>query len=146
MIINILSFLIILVLILLKLKIEFRKDALSQDDTKAIKGLAAILIFFAHFYNKLVLSGVDVGIGQMWLLTGGMGVSLFFFLSGYGLNKSNGIIKPHFLLRRVKGILLPFVAIQMVLYVIDLLQGNRQPVVPFLVSALSSTWFVAIIL
>jgi membrane-bound acyltransferase YfiQ involved in biofilm formation len=125
---------------------ESRKDFLSKDDTKAIKGIAALLIFFAHFFDGIVQRGTEVGIGKIWLTAGGIGVSLFFFLSGYGLNKSNSIIKSNFLVKRIKGVLIPFFIIQTVMYMIDLAQGNRASIIPRVVSAFKSTWFVTLIL
>lgn len=147
MTVNIVSFVIIMFLIFHKADINGRKDILSKDDTNSIKGIAALFIFYAHFYNGLIGTGMDVGIGKLWLLTGGMGVGLFFFLSGYGLNKSNGIIRQNFLLRRVKSVLVPFVIIRMILYVIDLLQGKEQSVVSaFWYAIRESNWFVTLIL
>lgn len=146
MLINLISFSIILLLILNKLEWKDRKDILLQADTNAIKGIAVLFIFFAHFYNELIGRGAEVGIGRIWLVTGGLGVELFFFLSGYGLNKSNGIMGRDFLRKRAKGVVLPFVIIQVVLYLISLSRGEKISVFSFGMSALSSTWFVSMIL
>lgn len=103
-------------------------------------------LFFAHFYNELIGRGAEVGIGRIWLVTGGLGVELFFFLIGYGLNMSNGIMGRDFLRKRAKGVVLSLVIIQAVLYLISLSRGERVSVFSFGLSTLSSTWFVSIIL
>lgn len=146
MLVNLISFSFTVLLIFHKIEWKDRKNILLQSDTNAVKGIAVLFIFFAHFYNALISRGAEVGIGRIWLVTGGMGVELFFFLSGYGLNKSNGIVGRDFLRKRAKGVVLPFVIMQVTLYLISLLRGERISAFSFGVSALSSTWFVSIIL
>lgn len=146
MLINLISFSVTVLLIVQQMEWAERKDILLQTDTIAIKGVAVLFVFFAHFYNELISRGAEVGIGRIWLVTGGLGVELFFFLSGYGLNKSNGIMRRDFLQKRAKGVLLPFIIIQVILYLISLLCGERISVFSFGLSAFSSTWFVSVIL
>ncbi len=73
------------------------------------------------------------------VLLGVLTVELFFFLSGYGSNKSNGIRKQDFLQKRTRGVMLPFIIIQIVLYSVGLLWGRRESVLPFGLPDLRST-------
>ena len=62
---HIISFILFPLLSLWGIKIEDRKDILNKQDTNAIKGIAAMCIVFAHFYDAS--SSVGIGIGKLWL-------------------------------------------------------------------------------
>ena len=95
---HILSFIIFPIMILLKIQVEERNDILSKCDSDSLKGIAAMCIVFAHFYDFL-LKRTDIGLGRLWLNMGGVGVCIFFFLSGYGLNKSMSVARSGFIIK-----------------------------------------------
>ena len=86
---------------------EFFEDYLSVKHTKALRGILVLLVVLGHLYK-------DADRGMLHLLFSNIGtlcVVVFFFLSGYGLQKrfaqSPGYEKT-ILTRRIPGILLPF--------------------------------------
>lgn len=83
-------------------------NAITKDDTAVLKSIMAILIILHH----ISLQGVAVlTVFHSW---GAPLVSIFFFLSGYGLIKSfsvkgNAYLKNFIVHRIIKGVLVPFV-------------------------------------
>lgn len=75
---------------------------LSRETTNALKGLAVVLILISHIFGG--------GFGHRIVTPlGGIGVSIFLFLSGYGLNESY-IAKGlrHFWKNKLLRLLLPY--------------------------------------
>lgn len=144
---NILSLLIFPAIVLFNLKVEKRNDVINVSDSNIMKGIAAMFILFAHFYNQL--SGMtDIGIGKLWLYMGGVGVCIFFFLSGYGLNRSDSIQRPGFIAKRLKGVLIPFMIIRCICYFINYSSGNKGIVFfsGYVLGIMEPQWFVSVIL
>lgn len=144
---NLLSFFVFPVIVLLHLKIEERNDVIGINDSNIMKGIAAIFIFLAHFYNRL--SGrTNIGIGKIWLYMGGVGVCLFFFLSGYGLNRSDSIEKPGFIVKRTKNVLIPFVITRSACFLIDssLWGKGFSFFMEYILGIQEPLWFVTVIL
>lgn len=144
---NLLSFLVFPAIVLFHLKIEERNDVIGINDSNIMKGIAAIFIFLAHFYNRL--SGkTNIGIGKMWLYMGGVGVCLFFFLSGYGLNRSDSIEKPGFIVKRTKNVLIPFVITRSACFLIDssLWGKGFSFFMEYVLGIQEPLWFVTVIL
>lgn len=89
----------------------------SQEDGLPFRGIAALIVLLHH----LSLSTEHGILMRMFPLVGagGLGVALFFFLSGYGLQKQymeNGkTYRQNFLKKRFPSILIPF-ALFTVLY------------------------------
>lgn len=75
---------------------------LSRETTNALKGLAVVLILICHMFGG--------GFGYRIVTPlGGIGVSIFLFLSGYGLNESyisKGL--RHFWKNKLLRLLLPY--------------------------------------
>ena len=59
---------------------------LTKENTLALKGIFAIIVLVHHIYQYSLL--VDGHVGWMLQASGWLSVSIFFFLSGYGLTKS----------------------------------------------------------
>lgn len=109
--VNIIAYILFPALIFYKVKIPRENrgcDVLTKDDSMALRGIAAIMIMFSHYLSYMDGS-TQGGVGPAKLLEwfGGLGVCLFFFLSGYGLwfsvNKKS--ITPDFLYRRLKTVI-----------------------------------------
>ena len=144
---NILSLLIFPAVVLFDLKVEKRNDVINVSDSNIMKGVAAMFILFAHFYNQL--SGMtDIGIGKAWLYMGGVGVCIFFFLSGYGLNRSDSIQKPGFIVKRLKSVLIPFIIIRCICFLINYPFKDKEITffVGYILGLLEPQWFVSVIL
>ena len=87
-------------------------DYLSVNNTRAVRGILALLVMLHHIYQEL---GPEAG--MLHLLLSNMGVPcviLFLFFSGYGLQKSFET-KPGYgktlLKRRIPAILVPFLVL-----------------------------------
>ena len=86
---------------------------LNRNFTDFIKFISCLMIAFHHYSQGRVANGSDNIIYQLLSTQGGwLGVAVFFFLSGYGLMKSE--IKRHldiyeFLKRRLVTTYLPAV-------------------------------------
>lgn len=142
MVLNVLPF--VILGILGRVRRESGTGKLTRDDSLAIKGIAALLIVFAHSYSLLANKGYSIGIGKIWLLTGGIGVCLFFSLSGYGLNISNGVEKKNYIWRRIKGVLIPYLILELVFFLGETPWAGINVVAFFryLIGAWDSSWFV----
>ncbi|MBQ9090735.1 MAG: acyltransferase family protein, partial [Anaerotignum sp.] len=90
-------------------KTAFHADAMSLEKTGAVKGILAVLIILHHLSRSLEKGGP---LGLLLDNVGVLCVALFFFFSGYGLQKSyHG--KPNYraaiLRKRIPSVLVPYV-------------------------------------
>lgn len=147
MLTHILSFVIFPIAILLKIKIEERDDVLNKEDSDSLKGIAALFIVFAHFYNFL-LEFTGVGLGKLWLNMGGIGVCIFFFLSGYGLNRSMSVERPGFVSKRLKSVFVPFLIIRIICFFINYSIGSKGLFffLGYILGIYEPLWFITVIL
>lgn len=145
---HIISFIVFPIMIILSIKKEERTDLFNKEDSMMLRGCAASFIMLAHFYNMIELQDVSIGIGKVWLFVGGIGVLMFFFLSGYGLNKANSIEQSGFLLKRLKGVLFPYMIIRAIVYVIcfDELQHSVLYFLGYLVGVYYNHWYITLTL
>ena len=143
---HILSFVIFPIIVLWKITFEDRDDILDRQDTNVLKGIAAMCIVFAHFYNALLIE--DIGIGKLWLYTGGIGVCIFFFLSGYGLNISKSYEKSDFMIRRIKGVMIPFIIMRIPYFFVYYPLGTKSVgyFFGYLLGIFEPQWFVSVII
>lgn len=88
LIINIIVYLLFPLIVFMKAGIrnsEIDKKVLTKDDSTSLRGVAALFVMFSHYIlfieNKFMC---DVGPAKILEWFGGLGVCLFFFLSGYG--------------------------------------------------------------
>lgn len=85
-------------------------DCLSHAGTDALRGALALGILFVHI-TQFCPGGVLFG---LWKKTGHLLVALFFFLTGYALQKRH-MTQPDyhkgFLLRRLLGVALPYLVV-----------------------------------
>ena len=142
-IINIIDFTLIIILFISTIwRIEIHKTsvddritakALSRDDSTALKGLSALFVIAAHVHYWLlpeILTTTGDKIVHIFLAQlGGMGVMLFFFLSGYGIQEGYGYraVDKTYLVKRAQNVLIPYVILKLVFLLIDLLLGIAEP-------------------
>ena len=92
------------------------RQFLDYDDTYSLKGIAMLMIIIGHAFNGY--PGTDTGyFYPAWLdclhmeLWAAMGVSIFFFLSGYGmflaLDKRQGSIDMKYVISKVRKLFVP---------------------------------------
>lgn len=99
----------------------FRTDVMRYEDTENLRGIAALFVIFAHYTLKMKHMGYSLGSCKPFTWLGGMGVCIFFFLSGYGMScsaKKNGMTLKK-LIRRILTIYLPILAVRAVFMLIE---------------------------
>ncbi len=127
----IMYFIVLPLFILWNIKLLDRSDEkqlLSKEDTVALRGISAFFVIAAHFMfwvdemigytTDAIVKGV---VGQL----GGIGVLIFFFVSGYGLYESYGNRKVDrtYVVKRLKGVYFPYIIIKLIFLVINHLLG-----------------------
>lgn len=98
----------------------FREDGLSLENTRALRGLLAVLVVLHHLYQRT--RG-----GLLFFFFDNVGplcVALFFFLSGFGLEKSR-TQKPGYrkaiLRRRIPSVLVPYLFLTLLYWLFSFL-------------------------
>lgn len=93
---------------------KFNLDNLSRENTNSMKGLFAVSIIFCHLSELPYVESFYFFRG-----TGSLAVSMFFFLSGYGLMCSyekNGL--NNFFKKRISTVLIPFLFVQLFSFIL----------------------------
>ena len=148
-------YIVVALIILLGIKRSEKKEEeflLSKMDTQVIKGVAACFVISAHYMSflDLLVGGstnklVKVLIGQL----GGIGVVVFFFVSGYGIYTSYADKPPtwNFLWKRIKTIYIPYVIIKIIIEAIYIL-GQRTGITLVRIRDILTVedWFIKVIL
>lgn len=152
------SWIIILpLLILYKLEIKNRKceeHLLSRNDSCALRGISAWFVMAAHFTS---FASEDMT-GCAWYdnvanavieQLGGIGVLIFFFVSGYGIYMAYGGKKADntYIRKRLKSVYLPYVIIKSVFLIVYYALGiyNEFSVKSIISIILVEDWFVHVI-
>lgn len=129
----------------------FREDALSLDNTKALKGILAILVVLHHLYQQ-------VQMGRLYFFFDNVGilcVSLFLFLSGYGLLKryaGTPGYRATILRRRIPSVLIPYLCLILIYWLFSGVSGpilTPAEVLQSLVSGfpiVAHSWYILCIL
>ena len=102
------------------------RDYLNPGSTKGLKGILAIGIILHHLSQEVTTGDVFTNFAYM----GSYIVSMFFFLSGYGLYVQNSKSKTYldnFFRKRLLKILVPFISIWMI-YLIYRIGVNKESI------------------
>lgn len=122
---------------------------LNKKETDAIKGIATCFIILAHLVNLLETAGVGYfKLLNLYSVTGGMGVLLFFFVSGYGIYKGYVDRKTDasFWKRRMENVLLPYVILKLSFLLIEMVLGLQSFQIRSFLLMFVSDWFIDVIL
>lgn len=97
---------------------QFNDGIISLDESSILKGVAAWFIMISHYVTNIGILGYDTGIAKVYEWFGGIGVCMFFFLSGYGLYMSAKRTSPTFrqLIKRELNVLIPMAVIQLIFW------------------------------
>lgn len=151
-------FALLFVLIIFGMKFSpFHSDYLEQEQTTAVKGIFAIVIFLSHTKNYVALSN---GIGDRLFdiiiyAIGQTMVAVFFFYSGYGVAESyrqKPLYDKQFFKNRILKTLVHFDLAVVLYMILNLIIGRRIPVKRFLLSLVgwvsigNSSWFICVLL
>lgn len=149
---NILILIIFPFLILYNSKPIFKRNVFNEtiitiDESNICKGIAALMIVFAHYINYCNNIGIDVAILKPIIRIGTMGVGVFFFLSGYGLTKSSRQkFDITFILRRFNNAWLPFFIMRIFWILLFPVPYKGVTFFAFCVGIIKPSWFICIIL
>ncbi|MBQ4317195.1 MAG: acyltransferase [Clostridia bacterium] len=99
------------------------EDFLSVESGKSIRGLLALIIVLHHLANRF--SAAESGVVfRIFCDIGFLAVSIFFFISGYGLQKQH-IEKENyskgFLLKRLPTVLIPYIIVNVIYWAMSFL-------------------------
>ena len=152
MVIDILPILLLLIFIF-KLKIVrplaiVNDDYLSITTSRVYKGLLALVVVFHHLAQRTkngVLFHPFSGVGYL-------AVSVFFFFSGYGLQKSymkSEDYKRRFLLYRLPKVLIPYIIVTFLYWIMNFIMGDIYTIKEIIITAIieglpidSNSWYI----
>lgn len=133
--------------------IKRRKDEngslIDRDDSRFIRGFATCGVFLAH--SESYLSGINFA-GSRFLkpfsVMGGIGVLLFFFVSGYGLWKSysGNMNIGKYWKKRLLNTFLPAILIEAAFAIESLTRKNTFTLNNFLFETFVDSWFIDVIM
>ena len=132
---------------------EINKRLLNKTDTLILKGISALMVVAAHYmtwidveYEHTTNKVVQAVVGQF----GGIGVLIFFFVSGYGIYETYGNkqVDKHYLMKRLKGVYIPYIEIKIILlifgYIFKVIENiNLSSIVSII---LIEDWFIRVII
>lgn len=129
---------------------EYNDNCLDPHLTTREKGIAAILIILHHLSQRVTVFGIL----SLMNYVGFILVSVFFFLSGYGL-MFGVLYKPNYLdnffKKRVMTIMIPYWIVNSFKILFDMIYGIKHNIFDYILSYLgidviTGTWFVTSIL
>ena len=104
---------------------EFNNDYLSQKSSNSYRGIFALIVILHHIAQR-VSGGI---MPPDFTRVGYLAVSVFFFLSGYGLQKKNLSDETYihtFLLKRIPTILIPYAIMSFAYWLLYALLGDAR--------------------
>lgn len=126
---------------------------LNKNDTIVLRGISALCVMIAHYITWFSGNYLDEGYRYASLILeqlGGIGVLIFFFVSGYGnyesyINKTPSI---SYLKKRLLKVYVPYLIIKFILYFAEILCfGIQQDVVQAVIRIfLVDEWFIKVII
>lgn len=122
---------------------------LDKQDSDIVKGIATSFVILAHLTNYLEDTGGGYNKAlSFFSVMGGMGVLLFFFLSGYGLYKGyeEKQIEVKFWKKRLTSMYLPCIVIQLVFGIIKAVSDQSFVLWKVVIDGLFGAWFIDVIL
>lgn len=127
-------------------KTEYNKEVLTVQDSQGLRGVAAIFIMFAHYLMNVEAES-DIGLGPAKLIEwfGGLGVCLFFFLSGYGMYCSAEAkgVKKTFLIRRFVSVLPTYFIMRIVFgFILHEYENGFTDSLSYLFGIRTPLWFI----
>lgn len=124
-------------------------ECLNKQDSDTIKGIATSFVILAHLtiYLKNTGGGHFKAL-DIFNVMGGMGVLLFFFVSGYGLYKGYSCKKigVQFWKKRIINVYIPCIIIQFVFYICETVITQKFDIGVLTINSLFGAWFIDVIL
>lgn len=119
---------------------------LNIADSNMIKGMAICFVMLSHLVSSLE-SVHNITVLRAYTVLGGMGVLLFFFLSGYGLYNGYAHKEPDkvFVKKRIKNVVYPYVVMKLFFYLVEVGLDKDRFAIQYFVSNFLD-WFIVVIL
>ncbi len=142
-------YLIFPILILPKLRRQEigKQELINRGETNLLKGIATIFVILAHLTIP-----IDTEVNSYFLkpfsVLGGIGVLIFFFLSGYGIYQAyeKGGGRKYFIKKRIIGMYIPYVIIKLLFLFANLVLGTMKMGMACISYVLYGDWFIDVIL
>ena len=130
----------------IKIRRDQKETLLTKQDSNYIKGFAAIGVLLAHLQDFMEYGTSEYSLFlRPFSFLGGMGVLLFFFLSGYGIFQGYAK-KPttmHYWKNRILHVMIPAFAITLlIVIVIYALDGRTFSGVQFFFDLMTTQWYI----
>lgn len=126
---------------------------LTRDDTAFLRGVSACFVIMAHISEWLYayLPGMNPLFYRLMDQLGGMGVLVFFFVSGYGIYKScaGKAASWAYVLKRAKAVYFPYLLTELCFVAFESVWMHAPQIDPLhMVSLLwgGDYWFISVIL
>ena len=126
---------------------SFNKLIIQKNESNCLRGIAALMVVFAHYIIWVEKSGIAINMLLPFKFMGPLGVGIFFFLSGYGLQVSDDkIVDFKFLIHRIQNVIIPYIILRAVeLFLLhndyDFIKGLL-----FIFSIINPAWFINVLL
>ncbi len=127
----------------------FAKAYFPREASLYWRGIAALMVVFAHLTVYLEENGIRVGPAVIFDWVGGMGVLLFFFLSGYGTAISTRKTDLKWLMHHILRLWVPVTLLRMLFYFGYGAGSNTYSFKGFILYAIgiiNPAWFIAVML
>ena len=121
---------ILLLLVLYKIKLfnpvkqSFNEEYLSLETSTALKGFFSIVVILHHLSQKI---DINTEFFMRLKFIGFLAVALFFFLSGYGLQKQHLTKEDYnkkFLIKRLPSVLFPYIIFTLIYWLFYYIMGT----------------------
>ncbi len=139
----------LIVLFGIKIRKEKKNELLDKEESNYIKGVAALMVFLAHTQDFLASNGLNDRMLYPFSFLGGIGVLLFFFLSGYGIYRgyANSIPTFKYWKNRITKVIIPACSISLISCLfIMLIREGRFSFLQWIKEAIICQWYIDILL
>lgn len=121
---------------------ELNGDYLSKKSCNALRGFFALVVIFHHLQHRTTCAEFF----HFFAKDGFLPVAIFFFLSGYGLQKQH-MTRPDyakgFLLKRLPTVLFPYITATVLYWLMDLVLREPASLKEILISLVNGAPFVS---
>ena len=133
----------------IKIRKENKTELLTKEESGFIKGVSALMVFLSHSQAFLAKNGQNGIVLKPFSVLGGIGVLLFFFLSGYGIYKGYADKEPTFKYwkNRIFKVLIPALIISFLsASIILFIKAGKIGIAQLFKDAISSQWYVDVVM
>ena len=128
---------------------QFAQSLFPREASLFWRGIAALMVVFAHLTIYLEEEGISVGPAVIFDWVGGMGVLLFFFVSGYGTTCSTRKVDLKWLISHILRLWIPVTLLRIIFYFGYRAADHAYDFASFILYAIgidNPAWFIAVML